>query len=100
MALKWFIVFVETVSFVARLLSLAIRLFANIVAGHALLKVLTGFAWIFLGSFTPSALVGLFLLWSVVLSVTILEFCLAFLQAYVFVLLSTIYLNEAVIIAH
>lgn len=93
--LKGPLVFIELVSYFARLFSLAIRLFANMMAGHALLKILSGFAWTFLTSFTCYGLAALVVL-MVVWAVTVLELLIAFLQAYVFVVLSSIYLNEAV----
>lgn len=93
--LKGGLVFIEVVSYFARLFSLAIRLFANMMAGHALLKILSGFAWTFLQNlmlFGLAALAVLLVVWAV----TILELLIAFLQAYVFVVLTSIYLNEAV----
>lgn len=89
------LIFIEIISYSSRLFSLAIRLFANMMAGHALLKILSGFVYLFLsmgsGFYTVS-----FILNCVVLAVTGLEFMIAFLQAYVFVVLSTIYTNEAI----
>ncbi len=49
-ALKSSLVFIELISYCARLFSLAIRIFANMMAGHALLKILSGFAWVFLAN--------------------------------------------------
>lgn len=90
-----FLILVELISFFARLFSLAIRLFANIMSGHTLLKILAGFAWI-LGAQLGSLL--FFVPFIVVLVITGLEIVIAFLQAYVFTVLSSIYLNEALIL--
>jgi F-type H+-transporting ATPase subunit a len=89
-----FIVVIEVISFLSRPISLALRLFANMLGGHIALKVFAGFVvslggmgvvgW--LGALGPLAL-GIFL--------TTLEFLIAFLQAYVFALLASIYLNDA-----
>lgn len=95
-ALRWFMVFVESISFVTRLFSLAIRLFANMVAGHAMLKVIAAIAWVLLSGVGPVTGLVLVLLVAVLTAVTVLELALAFLQAYVFVLLGGVYLNEAI----
>jgi len=88
---------IELVSYFARVLSLAIRLFANMMAGHCLLKILAGFAWTLF--FIPAGgalnLMALFPFF-VVFAVSFLELAIAFLQAYVFVLLFIIYLKDAV----
>jgi F-type H+-transporting ATPase subunit a len=79
---------IEIMSYFIRPVSLSLRLFANMLAGHVLLKVLAGFV-ISLGIFgiVPFVAVG---------AVTMLEIMVAVIQAYVFALLSTIYLNDAV----
>ena len=87
-----FLILVELISFLARLFSLAIRLFANIMSGHTLLKILAGFAWT-LGVELFSLV--FFVPFIVVLVITGLEIVIAFLQAYVFTVLSSIYINEA-----
>lgn len=87
-----FLIIVETISYFARLFSLAIRLFANIMSGHTLLKILAGFGWILL--IKLASLIG-FIPVIVVFVITGLEIVIAFLQAYVFTVLSSIYLNEA-----
>jgi ATP synthase subunit 6 len=90
-----FLIIIELISYFARLFSLAIRLFANIMSGHTLLKILAGFSWILTIQLT--SLVGL-VPFLVVLVITGLEIIIAFLQAYVFSVLSAIYLNEALIL--
>lgn len=98
-ALKAALVVIELISYFARLFSLAIRLFANLMSGHSLLKILTGFFLVFLTSFSayglPAALTFVLLL-----AITGLETVIGFLQAYVFLILSTIYMNESVVGAH
>ncbi|MBD8553316.1 F0F1 ATP synthase subunit A [Rhizobium sp. CFBP 8762] len=86
---------IEIVSFLSRPISLSIRLFANLLAGHITLKVFAGFV----GSMSALGTVGtigsvLPLLMTV--AMTGLEFLVAFLQAYVFAVLTCMYLNDAV----
>jgi len=85
---------IEIISNVMRVVSLAVRLFANMMAGHILLKVLLGFAWtmmmaqgiMFIAHMIPMG---------VVFALLFLETGVAVIQAYVFVTLTCIYLNEA-----
>jgi len=79
---------IELISYLSRPFSLAIRLFANMTVGHIILKVMAGFV-IALGVFgiVPMAFLG---------GVTILEFGIALLQAYVFTILTCIYLHDAI----
>lgn len=88
---------VELISYISRVFSLAIRLFANRRAGHTLLKILIGFSWVRLNSKT---LVVFFAIvpWVVVTLVRGLEFVIAFLQAYVFVTLISLYINDVIIL--
>lgn len=86
---------IEIISYMARVVSLAIRLFANMMAGHALLKILGSFLWTFMTSITFLSLFSWIPL-SIVLGVTILETLIAFLQAYVFITLTSIYLNDVI----
>lgn len=96
-ALLPFIVCIEVVSYVSRVFSLAIRLFANMVAGHALLHIIGGAVVVGLkklGSihlFLP--ILMLFPL-CILLAIIILEFGVSFLQAYVFIVLFSIYIND------
>ncbi len=78
---------IEILSYFTRPVSLALRLFANMTAGHTMLKVFAGFVFA-LGVFgvVPLALVA---------ALTGLEFIIAFLQAYVFTILTCVYLNDA-----
>jgi F-type H+-transporting ATPase subunit a len=89
-----FITVIEVISFLSRPISLALRLFANMLAGHIALKVFGGFV-VALGSTGGilAVLAPLPLIMAVAL--TALEFLVAFLQAYVFTVLTCIYLNDA-----
>lgn len=90
--LLFVIVPIEIISFLARPFSLAIRLFANMMAGHALMKVFASFV-VMLGSAGAFSVLAIlpFLTNTAVVG---LEFLIAFLQAYVFALLSCIYLSD------
>lgn len=93
--LAFLLVPLEIVSFVAKPISLSVRLFANMMAGHTLLKVIAGFAWsmmksggfLFVAHLLP--LLVLFLLVG-------LELGVAMIQAYVFTVLTCIYLNDSI----
>ena len=87
------IVVIEIISYLSRPVSLSVRLFANMMAGHTMLKVFGGFVISlgFLGGWLP-------LSFSVAL--TGLEILVAFLQAYVFAILTCIYLNDALNLHH
>ena len=87
------IVVIEVISYLSRPVSLSVRLFANMMAGHTMLKVFGGFVISlgFLGGWLP-------LSFSVAL--TGLEILVAFLQAYVFAILTCIYLNDALNLHH
>jgi F-type H+-transporting ATPase subunit a len=96
-----FMVVIELISFLSRPISLSLRLFANMLAGHIALKVFASFV-VALGALAASGGIGtvlgpvgalLPLLMAVAL--TALEFLVAFLQAYVFTILTCIYLNDA-----
>jgi F-type H+-transporting ATPase subunit a len=89
-----FIVVIEVISFLSRPISLSLRLFANMLAGHIALKVFGGFV-VSLGAAGVgyAILAPLPLLMAVAL--TALEFLVAGLQAYVFTVLTCIYLNDA-----
>jgi F-type H+-transporting ATPase subunit a len=87
------IVPIELISYLIRPISLSVRLFANMMAGHTMLKVFTGFA-VTLPVFAKAAPV-LF-----TAAFTGLEFLVAFLQAFIFTVLTCIYLNDAVNMHH
>ncbi len=82
---------IEIISYFTRPISLSLRLFANMTAGHTLLKVFAGFV----APVTAATIVGGVLPLAASVALTGLEFLLAFLQAYVFTVLTCIYLNDA-----
>jgi F-type H+-transporting ATPase subunit a len=84
---------IEVVSFLSRPVSHSVRLFANMLAGHITLKVFGGFVVMLLGAGSLAVLSPLPLLMAVAL--TALELLVAFLQAYVFAMLTCMYLNDA-----
>ena len=84
---------IEVISFLSRPISHSVRLFANMLAGHITLKVFGGFVVMLLSAGTFAALTPLPLLMAV--AITALEFLVAFLQAYVFTMLTCMYLNDA-----
>jgi len=90
------LVAIEFVSYFARVPSLSIRLFANIMSGHALLKILIGFSWVLLTSGESLLLIVSIIPWIIVTLVTFLELLIAFLQAYVFMILTIIYTNDVI----
>lgn len=87
------LIVVEVVSFVSRPISLSVRLFASMLAGHIALKIFAGFVVTLLAAGTWAVLSPLPLALSIAL--TALEFLVSVLQAYVFATLTTIYLNDA-----
>jgi ATP synthase subunit 6 len=93
LAIAPFLIFIEAVSYVARVFSLSIRLFANMLSGHALLKILIGFSWALLASGSAMVLLAAFP-WVIVTAIMFLELLIAFLQAYVFTILITLYIND------
>jgi F-type H+-transporting ATPase subunit a len=84
---------IEILSYLTRPISLSVRLFANMMAGHTMLKVFGSFvvALGVLGGWAPLAFI---------VALTGLEFGIAILQAYVFTILTCIYLNDAVNMHH
>jgi F-type H+-transporting ATPase subunit a len=92
-ALLLLLVPIEVISYFVRPFSLSIRLFANMLAGHTMLKVFGGFV-VMLGliaGWAPLAFIVVF---------TGLELLIAFLQAYVFAILTCLYLNDAIHLSH
>ncbi len=86
---------IEIISFLARPLTLGFRLFANMLAGHILLKLFGGFV-ASLGALGFAGMLTAILPFFGAFFVTGLEFLVAFLQAYVFAILTVIYLNDVV----
>ncbi len=79
---------IELISYLSRPLSLAVRLFANMMAGHTMMKVFAGFA----------AMLGIFGIAPIAVNVVLtgFEIVIAILQAYVFTILTCVYLNDAI----
>lgn len=85
---------IELISFIAKPVSLGVRLFINLMAGHSLLKVIVGFSWNMLLVENLKAIA--FLIPLIVLVVLMgLELAVACIQAYVFITLTAIYLNDS-----
>jgi F-type H+-transporting ATPase subunit a len=93
------IVVIEVLSFVSRPVSHAVRLFANMLAGHITLQVFAGFI-IMLGTAGVLGVFGATLPFIMVVLLCALELLVAVLQAYVFAILTCIYLNDAIHPAH
>jgi F-type H+-transporting ATPase subunit a len=84
---------IEVLSYFVRPVSLSVRLFANMLAGHTMLKVFGSFVLMLgaIGGWAPLIFI---------VALTGLEFLIAFLQAYVFTILSCLYLNDAIHMHH
>jgi F-type H+-transporting ATPase subunit a len=82
---------IEIISYFSRPISLSVRLFANMTVGHVLLKVIAG-GVVALGSFF--VLPGILPL-ALLVAITLLEVMIAVIQAYVFAILTCVYLNDA-----
>ena len=89
-----FLVMIEIFSFVSRPISLAVRLFANMLAGHITLKVFAGFVVMLLGAgaWAPLSILPV----AAIVGLTAFELLVAVLQAYVFAILTCVYLNDAI----
>jgi len=88
------LIVIEVVSYLIRTFSLSLRLFANMMAGHTLLQILSGFI-VVLASLS-SILAGLGIIpFLLVVAVTLLEIAIAFIQAYVFTILLFIYISDS-----
>jgi F-type H+-transporting ATPase subunit a len=89
------VTFIEIMSFLSRPVSHSVRLFANMLAGHITLKVFGGFVTM-LGALGVLGWLGAILPLGLTIALTALELLVAFLQAYVFAILTCIYLNDAI----
>jgi len=94
------IVAIEIMSFISRPISLSVRLFANMLAGHITLKVFAGFAVSMIGALGAAGYAVAILPIAFTVALTALEFLVAFLQAYVFAILTCMYLNDAIHPSH
>lgn len=93
------IVLIEIISYCTRPISLAVRLFANMLAGHIMMKVFAGFI-ISLGALGAVGIAGAIAPFAVTVLLTGLEILVACLQAFVFTILTCIYLNDAMHPSH
>ena len=90
------VVAIEVISFLSRPISLSVRLFANMLAGHITLKVFAGFVVQLVAALGVAGGVLAVLPLGMAVALQGLEFLVAFLQAYVFTILTCIYLNDAI----
>jgi F-type H+-transporting ATPase subunit a len=96
---------IEFISFALRPVTLALRLFGNMLGGHVALKVFAGFV-VSLGALAAGGGLGLLAIPAAglslagVVALTALEFLVAFLQAFVFAVLTCVYLNDVVNLGH
>ena len=93
MVLLPIIMIIEIISYLSRPVSLSVRLFANMMAGHTMMKVFGGFV-------VSLGIIGGWLPLTFSVALTGLEILVAFLQAYVFAILTCIYLNDALNLHH
>lgn len=94
---------IEVISFIARPVTLALRLFANMLAGHIMLKLFATFAaQLFAAAFAGAALLGVvgILAFAMGVAINALELLVAGLQAYIFAILTCVYLNDALHPSH
>ncbi len=88
------VVAIEVMSFLSRPISLSVRLFANMLAGHITLKVFASFI-LMLSAWGVAGWIGAVVPFAMTVALTALEILVAFLQAYVFAILTCMYLNDA-----
>jgi len=96
MLLLPFLIIIEFVSYLIRPFSLAVRLFANMLAGHTLLNIMASFVFNCFKSFPVFAFFPLLF----VVFVVVLEFCIAAVQAYIFTVLIVIYTSDIYNLSH
>ena len=93
------IILIEIISFFVRPVTLALRLFGNMVGGHIVLKVFAGFI-VSLGALGIGGMLGAVMPMAAIVALTTLEFLVAYLQAFVFAVLACVYLGDVVNIGH
>lgn len=94
LGLSFLLIPIELVSYFFRVISLSVRLFANMMAGHTLLKVILGFVWTIAAAGETFYLINLIPL-LILMILTVLELGVAMIQAYIFSILTCIYLKDA-----
>lgn len=97
LAITPFLLLVEIISYFARVASIAIRLFANLMSGHTLLHILMGAAWGMLSLEIPY-IFSLLLPAIIIFLISALEFLIGVMQAFVFVILMSIYFNDLLVL--
>ena len=98
-AIAPFIAVIEVLSFLSRPVSLSLRLFGNMLAGHIVLKVFAGFV-VSLSAMGAVGWFGALFPFAMTIALTALEFLVSVLQAYVFTILTCVYLNDAIHPSH
>jgi F-type H+-transporting ATPase subunit a len=86
---------IEVISYLMRPVSLSIRLFANMMAGHTMLKVFAGFTVLMIGGLGSIGFLAGLVPVAINIALTGFEFLVAFLQAYVFTILTCLYIRDA-----
>jgi len=86
---------IEVISYLMRPVSLSIRLFANMMAGHTMLKVFAGFTVLMIGGLGSIGFLAGLVPIAINIALTGFEFLVAFLQAYVFTILTCLYIRDA-----
>jgi F-type H+-transporting ATPase subunit a len=99
LVMMFLVVPIEIISFLSRPISLSVRLFANMLAGHITLKVFSGFV-VSLSALGAVGVAGSILPLAMAVALTALEVLVSFLQAYVFAVLTCMYLNDALHPSH
>ncbi|MER8635756.1 F0F1 ATP synthase subunit A [Mesorhizobium sp. M0954] len=99
LVMMFLVVPIEVISFLSRPISLSVRLFANMLAGHITLKVFSGFV-VSLSALGAAGVAGSILPLAMAVALTALEVLVSFLQAYVFAVLTCMYLNDALHPSH
>jgi F-type H+-transporting ATPase subunit a len=91
---------IEVISFLSRPISLSVRLFGNVLAGHITLKVFTGFMVMMIAGLGAAGWAAAILPLTMAIAITGLEFLVGAVQAYVFAVLTCMYLNDAIHPSH
>jgi F-type H+-transporting ATPase subunit a len=91
-----FIICIELISYFAKAISLGMRLFANMFAGHSLVKIILAFIWQFLAINAIYAIPAIIL----ICLILVMEIGIAYLQSYVFGALFAMYLDDAITLSH
>lgn len=93
-ALIFLLIPIEIISYTFRVVSLSVRLFANMMAGHTLLKVIVGFSWAMIQSGTVIILFANLVTTLALFALVVLEFAVAFIQTYIYTVLTCIYMKD------